>query len=179
MALRLVIDGYNYICASMSLSGSHPGRMDPVEERGALIEKLLIYKRLKRAKITVVFDGGRSSNIYRSRESHKGIDIVYSRSGEEADTIIKEKAKAQGKGLTIVTSDRELGSYCELHGAVIITSGEFYDLLEMALYSDMKGVEDDGGDDGQVPSEVGGRRKGPARKLSKKEREKRKKLKKL
>ena len=177
MALRLVIDGYNYICASMGLSGSHPGRMDPTEERDALIDKLLIYKKLKRAKIIVVFDGGRSGNIYRSENTHKGIEILYSRSGEEADTIIKEMARAQGKGLTIVTSDHELGSYCELHGAVIIRSGEFYDLLNMALYSDMKGVEEE--DETQTPSDAGGKRKGPARKLSKKDREKRKKLKKL
>ncbi len=177
MALRLVIDGYNYICASMGLSGSHPGRMDPIEERGALIDKLLIYKKLKRAKISVIFDGGRSNNTYRSRETRKGIEITYSRSGEEADAIIKEMSKAQGKGLTIVTSDRELGSYCEARGAVIIRSGEFHDLLEMALYADMKGVEEDG--DGQTPSDAGGKRKGPARKLSRKDREKRKKLKKL
>ena len=178
MALRLVIDGYNYICASMGLSGSHPGRMDPTVERDALIEKLLTYKKVKRAKITVVFDGGRSGNIYRSRGTHKGIEIEYSRSGEEADDIIKEMAKAQGQGLTIVTSDRELGSYCEAHGAVIIRSGEFYDRLNQALYADTKGVEEEDGD-GQTPSDAGGKRKGPARKLSKKEREKRKKLKKL
>ena len=177
MALRLVIDGYNYICASMGLSGSHPGRMDPTVERDALIEKLLTYKKVKKANITVVFDAGRTENLFRSRGTHKGIEIAYSRSGEEADDIIKEIAEEQGKGLTIVTSDRELGSYCESHGAVIVSSGEFYSLLNEALYQDEKGMEED--DDGQTPSDAGGKRKGPARKLSKKEREKRKKLKKL
>lgn len=177
MALRLVIDGYNYICASMGLSGSHPGRMDPTEERDALIEKLKAYKKLKRAMITVVFDGTRSDNLWRSAGSQRGIEVVFSSSGEEADTIIKELSDKYGKGLTIVTSDRELGSYCEMKGAVIITSGEFYDLLEMALYADMKGLEEE--DNDQTPSDAGGKRKGPARKLSKKEREKRKKLKKL
>ncbi len=177
MALRLVIDGYNYICASLGLSGSHPGRMDPTVERDALIEKLVAYKKLKSAKITVVFDGTRSDNLWRSRGSQKGIEVAYSRSGEEADTIIKEIAREQGSGLTIVTSDRELGSYCAQHGAVIVSSGEFYDRLNMALYADMKGIEEE--DEGQTPSDAGGKRKGPARKLSKKEREKRKKLKKL
>jgi predicted RNA-binding protein with PIN domain len=178
MALRLVIDGYNFICASFAISGSHPGRMDPTLERDALLEKLLTYKKIKHAKITVVFDAARTDNLLRSAGREKGIEIVFSSSGEEADTIIKEMAKVRGKGLTIVTSDRELGSYCEANGAVVITSGEFYDLLEMALYSDLKGTEEDG-DDEQSPSDAGGKRKGPARKLSRKEREKRKKLKKL
>ncbi len=177
MALRLVIDGYNFICASLGLSGSHPGRMDPTEERDALLEKLKVYKKLKSAKITVIFDATRTDNLWRSQGREKGIDVVFSSSGEEADAIIKEHADRYGKGLTIVTSDRELGSYCELRGAVIITSGEFYDLLEMALYADIKGLEEE--DDDQTPSDAGGKRKGPARKLSKKEREKRKKLKKL
>ncbi len=178
MALRLVIDGYNYICAALGLSGSHPGGMDPTVERDALIEKLVAYKKIKSAKITVVFDGTRSDNLYRSRGTERGIDVAYSCSGEEADTIIKEIAREQGGGLTIVTSDRELGSYCAGYGAVIISSGEFYDRLTQALYADMKGIEDDD-DDGQAPSDPGGKRKGPARKLSKKEREKRKNLKKL
>lgn len=178
MALRLVIDGYNYICTSISMSGSHPGQMDPTEERDELIEKLKAYKKIKSARITVVFDGTRSDNLFRSRGTEKGIEVVYSRSGEEADTIIKEIAREQGGGLTIVTSDRELGSYCERHGAVIISSGEFHDSLEVALYADTKGLEEVHGD-GQTPSDAGGKRKGPARKLSKKERAKRKKLKKL
>lgn len=178
MAIRLVIDGYNYICAALGLSGSHPGGMDPTVERDALIEKLVAYKKLKSAKITVVFDGTRSDNLYRSRGTERGIEVAFSRSGEEADTVIKEIAREQGSGLTVVTSDRELGSYCAQHGAVIVSSSEFYDRLAQALYADMKGVEEED-DDMQTPSGPGGKRKGPARKLSRKEREKRKKLKKL
>ena len=178
MALRLVIDGYNFICASLGLSGSHPGGMDPTVERDALLTKLKAYKKIKSAKITVVFDATRTDNLWRSQGREKGIEVVFSSSGEEADAIIKELSEKYGKGLTIVTSDRELGSFCELRGAVIITSSEFYDLLEMALYADMKGMEEGEGD-GQRPPDAGGKRKGPARKLSKKDREKRKKLKKL
>jgi predicted RNA-binding protein with PIN domain len=177
MALRLVIDGYNYICAFMGLGGSRPGHMDPTGERDALIDKLVIYKKIRRAKITVVFDAARTDNLWRSEGREKGIEVVFSSTGEEADAIIKEFSEKYGKGLTIVTSDRELASYCELKGAVVVSSQEFHDLLEMALYADMKGIEEE--EDDQSPSDAGGKRKGPARKLSKKEREKRKKLKKL
>ncbi|MEE9543557.1 MAG: NYN domain-containing protein [Thermodesulfobacteriota bacterium] len=178
MAIRLVIDGYNYICAALGLSGSHPGGMDPTVERDALLEKLVAYKKLKSAKITVVFDGTRSDNLYRSRGTERGIEVAFSRSGEEADTVIKEIAREQGSGLTVVTSDRELGSYCAQHGAVIVSSSEFHDRLSQSLFVDMKGLEEED-DEMQTPSGPGGKRKGPARKLSKKEREKRKKLKKL
>ncbi|MBE9531273.1 MAG: NYN domain-containing protein, partial [Proteobacteria bacterium] len=116
MALRLVIDGYNFICASLGLSGSHPGQMDPTLERDALLDKLKVYKKIKSAKITVVFDGTRTDNLWRSAGREKGIEVIFSSSGEEADAIIKEFSGKYGKGLTIVTTDRELGSYCELKG---------------------------------------------------------------
>ena len=54
MAMHLVIDGYNLIGAMTDLAG-----MDLEEIREELITRLLAYKRLKKHRITVVFDGKR------------------------------------------------------------------------------------------------------------------------
>jgi predicted RNA-binding protein with PIN domain len=176
MVLRLVIDGYNFICASTGLSGSHPGSMDLDSEREFLLSSLNIYKRLRRVKITVVFDGARSGNLTRNSLVSGSVSVIFSRGGEEADQIIKEIAK-KGGSLTVVTSDKELGHVCSTYGAVVIKSGEFYELLEAALYEEMKGgAPDDDEDDGSCGW---GAKKGPARRASKDERKKRGRLKKL
>lgn len=171
----MIIDGYNFICAAKGISGSHPGGMDLEEERELLLERLNIYKKIRGGKITVVFDGTRSGNLSRNTMKKGSVGLVFSRGGEEADTVIKEMAR-KGGGLTIVTSDRELGDQCSSFGAIIIRAGEFYDSLEAALYEDIKGVNEDDEDGGP---RGWGEKKGPARKLSKKERQKRTRLKKM
>lgn len=176
MATRLVIDGYNFICASKGLSGSHPGGMDLEMERDSLFDDLVIYRRQKRTKITVVFDGASSTSIKRERTVENGIEKIFSRPGEEADDIIKEMAKESGPGLTVVTSDRAVKESAESSGSVVLSSSEFFEILELALYAEMKGVDAEDEEDGPKGFGV---KKGPARKLSKKERQKKQRIKKL
>lgn len=143
------------------------------DDAGALITALSTYKKVKKAKITVVFDGGGGGRLTRDREVKKSIEIIYSRPGEEADRVIIEMA-TKGDGLTIISSDREIQHAAERSGAVVMGSDEFASLLLMA--SDMELGEED--DSGPGP-EAWGKKKGPARRSSKKERRKEKVLKKL
>ncbi|MFQ5586421.1 MAG: NYN domain-containing protein [Thermodesulfobacteriota bacterium] len=178
MSLRLAIDGYNLIGASYGMEMLH---RDIEGVREMLIKRLTEYRRIKSKesalRITVVFDGTGSGRLSRSRETVSGIEVVFSRSGEQADLILKEMAKNMREGLTLVTSDRDVADYAKWQESVVISSEEFNDLLEMAAYADMKGVEME--DEEEMPSGVGGAKKGPARRLSKEERKKRKRLKKL
>ena len=169
MALRIVIDGNNLICVE---EGEF---FDMDDARSSLAERLAAYKRLKRARVTVVFDGKGSIGLQRTKELRRGVELIYSRAGEEADSVIKEMARALGPGITVVTSDRELASYAEGKGSVVIDSAEFSGLLHMAAYEELKGLEP--GD--EEPPNPGGAKKGPAYKPSKKERQKRQRLKKL
>lgn len=169
MSLRLVIDGYNLIGACTDFR-------DIEALREALIESLAVYRKLRRVKVTVVFDATFTTRLTGSREVRSGIEVVFTRGGERADSIIKEYARVKGAGLTVVTSDRDVATYAAVKGAVVFGSGEFRGLLESALYEDLKGaVLDDDDDDDE-----GGRgKKGPSKRPAKAERKKIKRLKKL
>lgn len=168
MALHLVIDGYNLLHASSN------GAFGDIEaERERLIDGLAAYRRLKRVRLTAVFDGIASGRLSRSREMRSGIEVVFSRDGEEADRILKELAREKKGSATIVTSDRDVASCAEAAGAVVIGSEEFRRLLDIALYEDLKGVET------QDEEETVREKKGPSRREPRAVRRKMNRLKKL
>lgn len=164
MALHIIIDGYNLIGVSAGMAG------DIEKQREMLIKDLQSYKRVKGARITVVFDGTGGINMSRAREVKDGVEVIFSRSGETADDVLKEYAVMLRQGMTLVTSDREVKEFAVEKGAVVVSSGEFLSLLEMARYADIKGGEDE---------EEVKPKKGQARRLPKKERLKSRRLKKL
>lgn len=170
MALDLVIDGYNLI---MRKSGN--GFADLEEQREILITQLQTYKKVRRVKVTVVFDASGRPGLSRDAENIGGIRVMYSPSGVEADALIKKIAKEKREGATIVTSDNDLANYSRAVGAVVVSTEEFRNLLEIALYEDMKGVDpcEEEDFDGR------GGKKGPARRLAKEARKKKKRMKKL
>ena len=55
----------------------------------------------------VIFDAGRTDNLYRSEGREKGIEVVFSRTGEEADTIIKEIAEKYVHGKHDALTDNQ------------------------------------------------------------------------
>jgi len=167
MAVHLVIDGYNLI-GSMNYTATNLE-----DTREELIKRLMAYKRLKGCSITIVFDGKGSGSFYRTRTNQGGIEIIFSRDGEEADQILKEMAKTERHGMTLVTSDRAVVSFAEACGAVAVPSDEFNGILSMAIYSDMKGAIIDDRED--MPA----RKTGNPRRLSKQERKRLQRIKKL
>ncbi|MBI5233702.1 MAG: NYN domain-containing protein [Deltaproteobacteria bacterium] len=169
MGLKVVIDGYNLIHAT--LGAGH----DIEAARHGLIERVSIYARMKQARVTVVFDAMGRGRLMRQTERIRGVDVVYTRAGESADSLIKEMARKTGSGLTVVTSDRELCSFVEKTGAVVFSSHEFGSRLDDALYADMKGGDIDGSDEDYPRVN----KKGASKRPSKKERQKLQRLKKL
>jgi hypothetical protein len=77
-----------------------------------------------------------------------------------------------------VTSDRDLGRYAASFGAVVIDAEEFEGKLEMVLYLDVKGAEVDEEKEGRQGG-LDTRKKGPSKRLSKGERRKRQRLRKV
>ncbi|WKZ32352.1 MAG: NYN domain-containing protein [Thermodesulfobacteriota bacterium] len=163
MALNLIIDGYNLI-------GSRRGGLGDIEEeRRCLLETLVIYKRLKKARITVVFDG--PAMTYPG--SHPaGLEVVFS-AGRQADAVIRDMVARKGSGATVITSDREIAGFAKARGAVVLGSDEFSAFLDDALYEDMKGVA------AEEEDASGPARKGPSRRLPKDERKKQGRIRKL
>lgn len=130
MSTNLIIDGYNLI----GLDG------DIETGRERLIEDLIVYKKAVSVRITVVFDGTWSGNLTRGAMSRSGINIIFSRAGEQADAIIKEMARRIGSGATVVTSDRDVSASVRASGAVVVESVEFRGVLDEALYEEIKGA---------------------------------------
>ncbi|OGL42220.1 MAG: hypothetical protein A2043_09975 [Candidatus Schekmanbacteria bacterium GWA2_38_9] len=175
MSIRLLIDGYNLIGAYGLMRNKNLE-----DERNGLIKKLCEYKKIKNYEITVVFDGTGNSSPFEGGDRMGGISIIYSRIGESADDLIKRivKDSGSGEGFIVVTSDREISGFCSGYNATVISSGEFKSRLEMASFYQNKDFDDDE-ENGYLPLHISTKKKGNPRKLSKTERQKKSKLRKL
>jgi predicted RNA-binding protein with PIN domain len=122
--IHLVIDGYNLLGARGGLRGDVEGR------REALIRELTAYRQRKGYPLTVVFDGWRSGQPVERGEWREGIEVIYSRQGEQADAVIKRLAAKYGNDCAVVSSDREVAGFARVQGATIISSGEFESRLQ-------------------------------------------------
>jgi hypothetical protein len=173
MPIHIIIDGYNLIRQSSTLAVLDD--QDIQLGREALIDQLAAYKRLKKHRISVVFDGQNAPTISTRRDRVKGIDIIFSSMGELADTVIKRMVSAEKERALVVTSDRDIQSYASAHGSNVVNSPVFEEKLTMAGYMMLKGEEEDGSE-GWIPTT---QKKGPRRRLSKKARKNRAKINKL
>lgn len=176
MAVHLLIDGYNLIRQSESLRAQDDVALEMGRE--ALLVRLRQYKRFRGHRITVVFDAGSKPLLAEEHIQEKGIKVIYSGQGETADSVIKRVCRKEGRNLLVVTSDRELASYAERFGSVTMDSDEFEGKMEMTLYLESKGAEAEDEDEGWSRGK-GTRKKGPAKRLSRKERKKRERWRKL
>ncbi len=124
MAIQIVIDGYNVIGGERGLRGDLAGK------RKQLIQQLHDYRERKGYPITVVFDGWRSGWMREVQEQIGGITVIFSRQGEKADSVIERLAREMGSGCVVVTSDREVRRAVESSDAAAIYSGEFRSILK-------------------------------------------------
>ena len=91
MSIHIIIDGYNLIHQSKTLS--RLDQQDIMLGRDALVDMLAAYRKIKPHRITVVFDGHHSPVFSQTQDRRKGIAIRFSRRGESADHVIKQMAR--------------------------------------------------------------------------------------
>jgi predicted RNA-binding protein with PIN domain len=164
MSLHIIIDGYNLIRQSGYLGSLEARNIQA--GRDALVEMLTTYRRVKHHDITVVFDGSRAPLDCPVRDRIHGIGVVFSRSGEVADTVIKRMAAREKEKAIVVSSDQDIVRYSAAFGCATLSSPEFEQKLVMACR--MNAVEPDtASDGGWIPTT---RKKGPSRRLPKRER---------
>ena len=173
MSLHIIIDGYNLIRQSATLSDLD--RQDIQLGREVLLNMLAAYKKIKRHKITVVFDGTNAPFISQLRDKIKGIEIKFSRIGELADTVIKRMALTEREKALVVSSDMEIVNAVASQGASTISSPMFEEKIAMAEYMSAKGIDSEN-EGGWIPTT---KKKGPSKRLSKRKRKNRLKIKKL
>jgi predicted RNA-binding protein with PIN domain len=166
MAIRIIVDGYNFIGAQKGLHGNIEGR------REELIRQLGRYRAARGYEITVVFDGWDSGWPSEHSEYREGIRVVFSKHGEKADEVICRMAGELGASALVVSSDNEVGRRVEQAGGVSVRVMEFYrKLQEVERTGGTETMEKDERDAGRPAV-----KKGNPRKLSKKERKKRMRL---
>jgi predicted RNA-binding protein with PIN domain len=175
MSIHIVIDGYNLIRQSSTLSVIEHHSLE--EGREALLQRLDSYKQVKHHSVTVVFDGADAGDFMEARKRWKGIKVVFSRPGELADTIIKRIVTRERERVVVVTSDRELADFAAKYGAANMDSIEFENKMVLATNSHMDQadfVEQE--EPGWKPTT---RKKGPSRRMSKRQRQSHSKTRKL
>ena len=170
--MHLIIDGYNVIRQSSQLQVLDA--MDLQAGREALLELLAGYRSLSHHRITVVFDGWQRGDLKENRDRHQGILIIYSRRGERADEVIKRLLHKERERALVVTSDREIQVCAEQVRAAWINAAQF-EMSCLHQPASGAGVEPEF----DASSSRGTQKKGPAKRLSKRQRQRRQRLKKL
>lgn len=123
---HMFIDGYNVIFAWQELKALADVNIDSA--RDALLDILGNYQGYTKYNIMVVFDGYRVAGSPGSTEKVSGLDVVYTREGEKADSYIERSIYALGRRceVTVVTSDRLVQMTALGDGALRLTAGELY-----------------------------------------------------
>jgi predicted RNA-binding protein with PIN domain len=120
-----LIDGNNVIGQRVGWHRDKPG------SRRRLMQELARLARVKKIRVTVVFDGAPDPQ-FPDGSSCRGVKIFYSRRGSDADMRIVEMVESERnkKNLVVVTSDGKLASLVRANGVRVIRSGEFRQMLD-------------------------------------------------
>ena len=171
MAIRIIVDGYNFI-------GRHSGLSGNVEaKRECLIGWLARYSQARGYPVSVVFDGWQSRASDEHGMIQDGIEVIFSRGGQKADEVVVRMARELGSAALVVSSDREVADNATSAGAVAVSIAEFGQRLRKVLNQDLglgKKLEPE-----ELRPAGPTKKKGNPRKLSKQERKRRQRLKRL
>ena len=136
----LLIDGNNLIGNRIHSAASLSAA------RKNLLEELAKFTRIKKKKVTVVFDGMPETNIA-DGSSYRSVKVFYGGEGSDADTrIVKFVENQSNKAiLTVVTTDGALSAKVKMYGVKIMKAGAFRNLLQ-----EVEDVKEREGEDFQV-----------------------------
>lgn len=137
----LLVDGYNIINCWPELSRLKDSSFE--DARSKLIEILVNYQGVSNNSIILVFDAHQVKGGQERRETHLGLEVVYTREGETADMFIEKLAgELSERGYTFVaTSDWIEQSISLQRGAFRLSARELYENIKAALLSTMKQAE--------------------------------------
>ncbi len=130
-------------------------------ERERLLDRLSTYQKLRPCGVTVVFDGWQEGWSTETREKKKGIEVIFSKLGEKADEVIKRLVKEKGSGAIVITSDRDVARFAQKMDVAVIPSEQFQEKLSVGSSDTLEESSEE--------EERGAKRKGPSRRLSRKE----------
>jgi predicted RNA-binding protein with PIN domain len=149
----IIIDGYNVI-------GIY--HRDLRRQREMLIESLIDYRKRKGHDITVVFDGWKTGEGQEARSVIGGVQVIYSRVGEKADTVIKRNISSDNRQWIVVSSDRDIANHAWASGSIPAPAEDF---LRALVRKEPSSDSSEANDDGDATP----RRKGNQRQRSRRE----------
>jgi predicted RNA-binding protein with PIN domain len=138
-----------YIVDGNNVMGQTPGwHRDKPGARRRLLQEIARFARIKKTRITVVFDGAPDRDLP-DGSAFQGVKVLYADRGSDADTrivCVVESSKDR-RGITVVTSDRHLAFLVRSTGASVLRSGEFRRLMQEAAEaspeSELQPTDDD------------------------------------
>ncbi|HYO91821.1 MAG TPA: NYN domain-containing protein, partial [Pyrinomonadaceae bacterium] len=136
--MSYLVDGNNVMAQRV---GWH---RDKGAARRRLLDELALFARVKRVRVTAVFDGA-PEEFFGDGSSYKGVKVFYAERGSNADERIKQlvEASRERRTLIVVTSDRALSDYVRRCGAQTLRSGEFRQRLHEASEKESAPASDD------------------------------------
>lgn len=168
--MYIVVDGYNFIGAVKRLN---PG-LENLRE--SLIAEIGEYAALSGRSVIVVFDGGEEGEIYTSKNVRKGVKVIFSYPGVDADAVIIEICRKYS-GCLVVTNDSYIRKAIERYNSFAISCAEFAETMRKT--SQESGGESVSSDPLRDADDSPASKKGNPRRLSKRERKRRRLLKRL
>lgn len=135
--MAYLIDGNNLI------GYLWPSRLRDPKSKYILISQLLIFKRLKKTKIYLIFDGPPLPDMEIDKLQKKSLTVLFPALEENADQVIKRIIEKQTylRRFFVVSSDREIRRFTKAKGAKSIDSREFRRLLKTSLKEYRKSLE--------------------------------------
>jgi len=107
------------------------------EGKRGLVRLLAGFARAKKTRVTCVFDGPEPASFAK----HLGAVTVAFSAGRSADDLIAERA-AQGRGWSVVTSDRGLAARVQRRQVEVIAPVVFIRQMEAAASSESEIADD-------------------------------------
>jgi len=102
----LIVDGYNVIHAWPELKGLAQANLE--HTRLKFLEKMSNYAGVTGWSVIVVFDAHGVKQSGERQEDHSGVQVIYSRENETADSVIERLAHSmRGERVYVATSDWE------------------------------------------------------------------------
>ncbi|NIO47990.1 MAG: hypothetical protein GTN73_00915 [Candidatus Aminicenantes bacterium] len=135
--MAYLIDGSNFI------GYSSPRNIKDPQAKYRLVSRLLIFQRLKKTRVLLVFDGTPDLNLIGKAFQKKKFSVIFPPLGGNADETIKEIILKQTdlRRFFVVSSDREINRFAKSKRATPLSSNEFNRELQTALKEHRKSLE--------------------------------------
>ncbi len=128
----LIIDGYNMIFSWDELN--EISKTDITTAREKLIDKIYSYQAYINTKVILVFDGYKvKDNPGSTFQKGKNMTVVYTRSGQSADSYIEKASNDLKKdyAISVATSDNLIQNAALAHGALRISARELLSRIKL------------------------------------------------